>query len=360
MLQKYAYRMMAILLMGQLIACKKEDIAAPTDRTLVPRKISEFIHNNYDFSILYAALVKTQLLDSVDQTDVTFFAPDNNAYNYMGIASPDAVASMDTDSLRYALLGHLLHQRIYVSQFPVQIGTMYTAASGRTMYVSVSGANAKPETRTVYVNGSAIINDPKRNLALANGVVHVMRKPLQYHRGTVQDYLAADKNMGIFVTAMKHFGFWDGLKTQNPVTVFALRDQAFIDRGITADSINLMDTAAFRRELFGIYNLDLGARRIFSCDGVLVDATYNGDNGARVGKYSIAPLYAYNGYGSGSDQATISMRMQDAAGTWGYNADGASSPTFENYSVRNADHLTENGVVHAISEMLLYPQFLKK
>lgn len=352
----FSYLAFAILL---LAGCKKDDIAPPIDRTTLPRTIGQFIQNNYDLSLFNAALVKTGLIDSLNQPNFgTVFAPDNAAFNYMGIASAAEINRMNTDSLRNVLKGYMITQRMFVTDFPVQSGTAITTRSGKIMYMGVSGGVPFNGTgnREVCVNGALVLKDNKRNIGLANGVVHTIKKLMNYHDGTVQDYLAADTSLSIFVAVMKRFNYWDGLKNNNPVTVFAPNNAAFAKKGITADSVTRMNPVSFREELFGIYHFNLTPKRIFTTDGFIISGSVYADGGLKIGKYSFQPNYGYNSWNQ-AEESYISMSMwQDAL--WYPNADGVSQVKYDGGDTHNADHLTSNGLVHVIDGLVLYPEKL--
>lgn len=351
---------MVLLLMGQLVACKKDDIAPPIDRTNLPRTIGQFIKNNYDLSLLHAALEKTNLLDSLEQPNYgTFFAPDNAAFNYIGIASKADVDRLNTDSLRKALRGHVISQRIFVSQFPVQMGSVYTTKTGSPLYLSVNGNSFNgAEERLASANGVLLLTKTKRNIALSNGVVHMIYKPMQYHAGTVQDYLAADTSLRLFVVAMKRFNYWDGFKTKNPLTIMAPNNAAFAKKGITADSINRMVPASFDSTLFGIYHFEWSPKRIFTTDAWLINGTIYGETGIKIGRYSLAPNYSFNSWNN-TESSSVDMYTKNN-GFWGPNSDGPSLTNYVGGTTRNADHLTDNGLVHVIDNLLLYPENLRK
>lgn len=351
--------LIALLLLAQLVACKKDDIAPPVDRTTIPRTIGQFIQNNYDLSLLHAALVKTGLVDSLEQPSYgTFFAPDNKAFNTMGILTKADIERLNTDSLREALRGHLITQRLFVSQFPVQMGSQYITKSGRMMYVSVSKGSANAEDRYLAVNGAVVLFNTKRNIGLANGVVHMVTKLMQYHDGSVQDFLAADTSLTLFVTAMKRFNYWEGLKVNNPLTVYAPNNEAFAKKGITADSINRMDPAAFREDLFGIYHFNMTPKRIFSTDGWLIYGSVYGDQGIKYSKYSVGPQYNYSLWNN-EESSGVNVALKNGI-YWSPNADGITETYYEGHTTAHADHLTGNGIVHVVEDLFLYPENLRK
>jgi uncharacterized surface protein with fasciclin (FAS1) repeats len=342
-------------------SCKKDDIEPPIDKTTLPRTMAAFIQNNYDLSLLNAALQKTGLADSLALPgSFTFFAPDNNAFAAIGIGSVAAINGMNTDSLRYQLRYHLLRHRYFVSSFPGQIGYSYPSATGQPMYVSTSNLyNQGAEARQVFVNGAMVYTGSKRNIALANGVIHLVSKPLQYNAGTVQDYITRDTSLSLFAAVMQRCHFWEGLKSNSKVTVFAPDNAAFRSYGLTQDSIARINPASYQDMAFGVYPLLLQPRHIFTTDSWQITSEQYGPNGIYFGNYAVTPEYQYNG-NNNSESASVSVNYLDVSGFYQPNDKGPAQVNYKGGAARGADHLTDNGIVHVIDDLLFYPELLKK
>lgn len=344
-----------------MAGCKKEDLTTPGDKAADARSIGSFIRNNYDLSLLSAALERAGFLDSLNQPGpFTFFAPDNAAFNAIGITSAKDFETMNVDSLRFALKCQGFRDRKYVSDFPYQLGNKYVSLAGPEMYISVSrnntGVSNGANDRTVYVNGAYVYSNTKRNIGLANGVVHVVRMPFRYTQGTVQDFLMADSSLSLFVTAMKRFKLWDGLKEKGPFTVFAPHNDAFRKYDLTADSINRMDPDKFDSIAFGIYPLMEETRHIFSTDWQQINVDYSGVNTyIHLPGFSMRPAYSYNEY---LQQENHSILVVDDKGKSGIN--GPQTIHYKNGVAMGADHMVTNGIVHIVDDLLLYPQTLIK
>lgn len=341
-------------------ACKKDGLAPAIDRTTLPRSLGEFIQNNYDLSLLSAALTKTGLIDSLKTGGpFTFFAPDNAAFNTIGIGNTRDFDKMDTDSLRQALKNCIIKDRYYISDFPYQMDNKFTTLAGNTIYISVGGNSANAaDARMVAVNGAYVSDGSKRNIALANGVVHMIRKPLKYYVETVQDFIAKDSNLVLFAVAMKKFGLWDALKTASSLTVYAPENAAFLKYGLTADSIGRMDTALYKSLAFGVYPLLLQPRHIFSTDGYLINnGTIYGPSGIKIGaEYSFLPNY----YGYNNTEVFSLSMVQWYGNFWQPNLNGNTSFNYKNNSLANADYLTTNGIINIINDLIFYPEQMKK
>lgn len=344
-----------------ITGCKKDDLTPPRD-TAPARAMGDFIRNNYDLSLLAAAMQKTGLLDSLNQPGpFTCFAPDNKAFNDMGITSPRDFDAMNPDSLRVLVRYHVFKDRKYISEFPLQMGNKYVTLAGAEMFVSSSGnpgtTNTPAEQRNVFVNGAMVYPDSKRNVALSNGVIHVIRKPLSYSAVTIQDYLQADTSLSIFVTVMKRCKLWDGLKDKGPFTVFVPDNEAFRKYNITADSAARLDPEKYEAIAFNIYPLALKSKRIFSTDWIQISGNYGPISSMiNVGNFAIKPVYDYNWYNNFED-AYINM-MDVTQG--GFSTNGPSTLRYRNGFVIGADQMTSNGLVHRIDDLLLDPATLRK
>lgn len=363
----------------QLFSCKKDDIEPPLDRTAVPRTIGQFIQNNYNFTFLRAALDKTGLMDSLNLPNAgTFFAPDNAAFNKSGVFSIAEIDGMNTDSLRRQLKNYMLADRFFISEFPKQMGNTYISKAGYTLYISQAPNTTDyrgAEFTQTCINGVPVKDQIgiSRNIALVNGVIHVPLRLINYTPGTVQDYLAADKNLTIFVEAMKRFDFWDDLKTAKPITVFAPKNKAFEDLGITLDSMKRINPNQFDPLVFSLYHFNLSAKHIFSSDGWLIGGRLYREQGLRIGDYSFLPNYGYNSYNS-SEGWDITLLKRVGEEGWENNPYGPLETNYDNryyddyfepgpndnVFVPNADHVTENGIVHVIEDVLFNPAFFKK
>lgn len=344
-----------------ITGCKKDDLTPPRE-TAPARAMGEFIHNNYDLSLFAAALRKAGLMDSLNLPGpFTCFAPDNKAFNDIGITSPRDFDAMNPDSLRLLVRYHVIKDRKYISEFPLQMGNKYVTLAGVEVFVSPSNVlNATytpPENRLVYVNGAMVYEAPKRNVALSNGVIHIIRKPLNYKQATIQDYLLADTSLSVFVTVMKRCRLWDGLKEKGPFTVFVPDNEAFRKYNITADSAARLDPERYDAVAFNIYPLALKPKRIFSTDWVQITGTYGPISSMiNVGNFAIKPFYEFATY---NNAETVYINMMDAI-QGGFSTNGPSTLNYRKGFAIGADQMTSNGVVHRIDDLLLDPATLRK
>ncbi|NLR81413.1 fasciclin domain-containing protein [Chitinophaga eiseniae] len=350
---------MTVLLLTLVAGCRKDNLLPPLDTTKVPRSMGVFIENNYDLSLLHAALKKTGLLDTLKAGGpFTLFAPDNAAFNGKGIATVADIENMNTDSLRAMMRYHIIRNRYFISSFPLQMDTKYVTLAGENLYITADKGNFAAEARNFFVNGAFVQLESKRNIALANGVIHIISRPLEYNAFTVQDYIARDTSLTLFVAAMKRFNLWDGFKTKNPLTIFAPVNSAFSKYGITAETIAAMNPAAYNPLCFGVYPLSMRPMHVFSTDGyVLSHTNVFGAGSIILEPYSVSPSYDYNWNGNIETAGVFINRRQGI--DWIANPQGAFRLNY--WGGRgNADHLCANGIVHVIDDLIFNPDLMKQ
>ncbi|WP_167020644.1 fasciclin domain-containing protein [Chitinophaga sp. Cy-1792] len=343
-----------------LAACSKDNIQPPIDRTTQPRTMGVFIENNYDLSLLSTALKKTGLYDTlINNGPFTMFAPDNKAFGQLGIATTAQIDAMNTDSLREILKYHIIRNRNFTNMMPLQLDVKYPTLADKPLYVSmdITPVIFNPAERQIAVNGSLVGIGSKRDLALANGVIHIISKPFQLSDNTVQDFIAADTSLSLFQAAMQQFGMWNDLKSKPLLTVFVPNNEAFRKNDLTLEKIKAMKPAEYKPALFGIYTLNMRPLRIFSTDGVMVSKTniYGSSVAVIDTVYGVSPNF--QGFTEITSANVAVMKLDQ--NFWSTNPDGVSSANYYN-GLAGSDHLCENGVVHVVTDMFLRPEPLKR
>ncbi|WP_161964026.1 fasciclin domain-containing protein [Chitinophaga flava] len=328
-----------LLLFLMAVACNKTDLAVSEERPSDIRAIGDFIRNNYDLSLLSAALQQTGLIDSLNTNGtLTVWAPDNAAFKALGVLKPGDFSKMNQDSLRASLRNLIQTERLFIPDIPTQMDNKYIAMGGGPLYISISAFGNNADNYRATVNGCYVYEAPKRNLSLRNGVLHLLKGVPKYFPQTAQDFLAADTSLSIFVTLMKKSGQWEALKNEGPYTVYAPQNNVFQQYGLTADSINRLDVKKYKPVAFSVYTLGLQPHHIFAGDLDILGA-YN--SRILLDGYGISPggsinIWAPNGYS------------------------GYHSPGFIGYAggVKGQDNLTSNAVVFRLNNIMLYPDSL--
>ena len=242
----------AVAVLVLLASCKHDNLLVPKPNENI-RPAADFIKNNYDFRLFYAALEYTGLVNDLNAPGpITVLAVADNGWNAMGVATEAQVRSLNKDSLRHALQYHILTNRRWITtDFATNgVDIRYETMAGERVYASAVNSN-----NDYFFDGARIV---RSDIVLANGVLQVLNKFMQYHKDqSVQGYLAANPQFSIFVSGLKKFGLWDDLATRGPFTIFAPDNDAFASRGITAEMINSLDVGLYHAQrLFGCYVLD--------------------------------------------------------------------------------------------------------
>ncbi len=238
-----------LLLFGA--SCKHDNLLVPKPNENI-RPAADFIRNNYDFRLFYAALDYTGLVSELNgEGPFTILAVPDIGFNNLGIMNEVQLRRLNKDSLQHALRFHILkNRRLYTGDIPTNgVDVRYETLAGESVYTS-----ALTSDKAFFFNGARIT---RSDIVLANGILHVMNKMLQYHKGkTVQAYLNERPQYSIFVAGLKKFGLWDELAGKGPFTLFAPTDDVFEEKGITIETISAMNEAAYYgNRLFGAYIL---------------------------------------------------------------------------------------------------------
>lgn len=235
-----------------LASCKHDNLLVPKPNENI-RPAADFIRNNYDFRLFYTALEYTDLVGELNAPGpITVLAVPDNGWNALGVSTDAQVRNLNKDSLRHALLYHIIKNRRWITTdfatngVDVRLETM----AGESVYIS-----SVTRSKDYFFDGARIT---RPDITLANGVLQVMNKFMQYHKDqSVQSYLANNPQFSLFVSGLKKFGLWDQLSTQGPFTIFAPDNDAFAAKGITAETINSLDVNLYNAgRLFGCYILN--------------------------------------------------------------------------------------------------------
>jgi len=273
---------------------------------------------NPNYSILTYAINKAGLkntLDKLSETNLTLFAPDDKAFESIGITSGAALGSLPDSTLTAILLYHVLSHEVKAADIPQADNTPVTTVNGKPIYAT------RTQAGKVYINGVPVT---KADITCTNGVIHDISSVLMPPGGTIVQTAIANPNLSLLVAAVLRAsqGSTDVaavLSGAGPFTVFAPTNKAFVNAGFpNAAAINAADPNTLTKIL--TYHVIAG--RIFSSD--LVDgstpATVNGE--------------------------TVKIMLGSGAQVKG---NGNTSPS--NIILTNI--VTTNGVVHVIDQVLL-------
>ncbi|PYF71651.1 fasciclin domain-containing protein [Pedobacter nutrimenti] len=358
-INKYVYLLyncLFLILMAGFSACKHDDYTVKKSNENI-RLAGDFLKNNYDYTLFYAALDYTGILPQLNEKGpFTVLAPNNKAFIELGIQSAADIKKLNRDSLKQAMALHIISRSLRQSDVPVNtVNVEYQSLAGVPVYVSFGTKNpANPDeyewTSVLYFNGSRAT---RKDVQLVNGILHSLDKVMKRYPGKgVQQWLSDRPAYSIFVSGLKKFGLWDELAGKGPFTIFAPNNQAFTNMGISKADIDALDPGKYiGPRLFGAYIQyekryflsDLNAFSFINNQNTYENFTRNGN--------SYFKWYAYGA------THTISLADRKEFPSVGY---GQSIIELATMGYR-MDNLCDNGTVQDLPELLVTPgQALKK
>ncbi len=239
------------LLAALLFACQDSEEMKPTT-------IADIIARNDDFSILRSALRHAGYSDELRTENLTFFAPNNQAFTSAGITA-QTITRLDPDSLRKVFQYYLL---------PGKYSAEELAATGQNGVSTVARTNIffKKKNEIVYANGSRILSG---DIKTDNGTLHVIDKPFTPPVGNLLEVIAAHPQYSLFNVAVSELLINDEIKQifmadTSRYTVFAPTNQAFAE-GLsisTPEAVRLANKTVLKN----IISYHIVRSRIFSGD----------------------------------------------------------------------------------------------
>lgn len=207
---------------------KEEDPQVDPGPDQLP-SIAAIASDNADFSILVEALVKADLVSTLDGAGTfTVFAPDNDAFSDLfadlGVMG---IEDLSAETLKPILLYHVLGETKSSSMITEGYYSSLSPAQGRTvsMYIGTSDG--------VSINGAASVTSP--DIEASNGVIHAIDAVLL--PPTVVDIAAKNENFETLVAAVVGAELAETLSAADGTfTVFAPTDDAFSALGMDVPS----------------------------------------------------------------------------------------------------------------------------
>lgn len=283
--------------------------------TVVPG--TDYINGNSNLTFLAAAIQQAVLGADLKAGSLTIFAPSDDAFRAAGYANAAAVSALPAADIKRIVQYHVIGSQIDVAAFPTAVNTSYqTLLSGARVSVYKTPANV------INVNQATVTQS---NIAITNGVVHVINKVLIPPTVNVADLATPNADLSFFVAAVERAGV--NIKTllttdsQNGVTVFAPNNAAFKAAGYTdVAAIN----AANPQTLLNLLSYHVLQYRAFS-----------------------------NTFQNGADLVTaqgtsIRINVSNGKVTILGKGNGTSAA-----NIVTADQVTTNGVLHIIDRVLL-------
>ena len=205
-----------------MFSCSEDD-SSNQDRTL-----SEFFSRNPEFTNLYAALEKADLVETLNQGGTfTVFAPTNAAFvEFLAVNGFENLEAVPTPVLREVLLNHVLNTRVPSSD--VSTGYVKTLGKGSASTTNTLSMFINVSESGVRINGVASVT--AFDINANNGVVHVVDSVIGLP--TIVTHALANPNFSNLVGALTSPGQPDFVgilsgNTNAPFTVFAPSNAAF-------------------------------------------------------------------------------------------------------------------------------------
>ena len=188
--------------------------------------ITEFLSKNPTFTNLYAALEKAELSETLNQSgQFTIFAPTNEAFaEFLAVNGFENLEAVPTPVLKEILLNHVLNARVPSSD--VSTGYVKTLGKGSASATNTLSMFINVTDDGVRINGVA--NVTAFDINCNNGVVHVVDDVIGLP--TVVTHAVANPNFSTLVSLLSQQNLVSTLSSSGapaPFTVFAPLDSAF-------------------------------------------------------------------------------------------------------------------------------------
>ncbi|NLR64199.1 fasciclin domain-containing protein [Chitinophaga varians] len=219
------------------------------------RPAADFLKNNYDLSIFYAAVERAGMTAELNGPGpFTILAPTNRAFNEMGIMSVNDWAKMPVEKVKLMVQMHVLPRRLQETDLADNsVDVRFKTLAGKEILVTMATKNFPNDRNDLYFHGCFT---ELKNVVLTNGTLHVLQQVIKYTPGTVQEILSQHEEYSVFVGALKRFGLWDQLKEAGPWTILAPTNDALKAQGLDEQYIATLDPEKiFIGRLFGCYIL---------------------------------------------------------------------------------------------------------
>ncbi len=335
--------------------CKHDDLSVPLPNENL-RSASDFIKNNYEMNLFYAALKKVGYVDKLNgEGPFTILAPSDAAFNALGIFNAADFDKMNVDSLRKVIGYHVLPRKLRLSDIPNNgVDVRYATLEGTELYATLASNypnNPNPEN-DLYFSG---IKVNRKDVVLANGILHLLYGVMKPNfKKTTQQWLAEHADYSVFVKGLKKFNLWDQLNTNAQFTIFAPNNTALENVGITEASLNAMDPSKYIGDLlFGAYLLydrhffisDSEAFAIINANGAYNYYLHNSNYYMNFGSYRANVSTSYYG---------LTLRTGSSF------SDVIVKTVTSDLPAKN-DNVCSNGVIHHLIDGLVTPdQAIKK
>ncbi len=312
---------LSLLLLTLTMGCQKSDDTVVAQ----PKTASDFLAETPTFSILNAAVKQAGLADALKATNLTVFAPTDDAFKAKGFTTPESVKNIPVETLKGILRYHLITGIITTKtpELATADNLAVETANPAALYLT-NGANG------LFVNGAKVT---KTDQLVVNGVIHTVGTLLIPPATDAVMALRTRSDMTLLLAAVTRaaaaqpdlMAILNGTTTTaslKQLTIFAPNDAAF--------------TAAGFRTV-----ADINAAAPATLAGIL--------------RYHVVPGLAFSNRLQAGALTTLNTsatnRLTLATPTTGITVKGNKNATAA--TVKEADVLAKNAVIHVIDQVLM-------
>ncbi|QJW88030.1 fasciclin domain-containing protein [Spirosoma taeanense] len=224
-----------VLVLTFSLSCQKND-----DTIAEPKTITDLVLEDSRFSLLRAAVNHAGVGDVLKGANLTFFAPNDAAFQASGLTTMAAITALPKEQLKTALLYHILYSPVFSATIPSGLNSVETASKG------VAFIN-KTSNDLVYINNARVT---EADIQAANGVIHVINRVLTPSGGNLMMTIQNNPNLTFLAAAVKRISLanpaflaaLNNSASTNPLTFFAPTNDAFRAAGYS--SVSAVEAAA--------------------------------------------------------------------------------------------------------------------
>jgi uncharacterized surface protein with fasciclin (FAS1) repeats len=197
--------------------------ASPGSGTATVVASVSFIAQNNSLNLLEAAIARAGLTDEINKSNITIFAPSDDAFKAAGYGDASAINALPVATLQQIIRNHIVNSRIDRGAIPTGVNTTYqTALSNSTISVYKASAD------DISVNKGKIIQPDNPT---TGSVVHVINTILMPATVNITDLVKANTNLSYLAAAIARADASTqsaiNAATQNGLTLFAPTNDAF-------------------------------------------------------------------------------------------------------------------------------------
>ncbi|WP_228724325.1 fasciclin domain-containing protein [Spirosoma sp. KUDC1026] len=295
---------------------------SPEEATVAePKTITDIILEDEQFSMLRAAMNYAGLGDTFKGGNLTLFAPTNAAFTAAGLGNDAAIRARTPGQVQAMLLYHLLPA-------PVETGALPTGQNAIDMANKGTAFINKTSDAVIAINNASIT---RTNVATANGYIQVIDRVLTPSTGNLLAAIEGNPDLTLLAAAIRRVGTTNttiattfsttATSMTNPATVFAPNNAAF-----QADGRFTTQTAiasANQQTLANLLLYHMVSGLVFS-NQIQTGSLISSFNNSRFTTIVAGGLVTLKG-----------------------------NSNFRTGSVKTADQVANNGVLHVIDQVML-------